>query len=278
MTNLEKSAKKDTVSMIVTILLYGVGAAAVPYVWVSNFLGGAKEVEWLMGFVAKTACAMLPLYLIFQFGFADILKVNGKKMMAALLTVPALLVMVNNLPIVPVMMGDMSINANFLQYLTYGLFCLSIGILEEITYRGCLLPLCMFKCSKDKKGMFWAVVISSALFGGLHLFNLLGGFSPAVFLQVGYSFLIGLVCGFTLIVSGNIYLPILYHAIFDFGGFLLTEGLATGVLWTIENVLWTLFSSIVFGVVIIIIFIKEDFSHVYDSWNLNRVEKARGEE
>ena len=44
MTNLEKSAKKDTVSMIVTLLLYGVGAASVPYAWLAGLLGGAKEV------------------------------------------------------------------------------------------------------------------------------------------------------------------------------------------------------------------------------------------
>ena len=109
----------------------------------------------------------------------------------------------------------------------------------------------------------------------MHLFNLLGGFNPMVFLQVGYSFLIGLVCGFALIVGGNIYLPILFHAIFDFGGFLMDKGLATGVLWTVENVIWTLISSIVLGVIIVIIFIKKDFSHLYDDWNLTRVEEAR---
>ncbi|MBR2384748.1 MAG: CPBP family intramembrane metalloprotease [Clostridia bacterium] len=274
MTNLEKSAKKDTVSMIVTILLYGVGAASVPYVWVSNLLGGAKEVEWTVAFLLKTLCAVLPVYLIFQFGFSNMFKISKGKVKAYLLTLPAFLVMLNNLPFVPLIMGNMSINGTFLQFLTYFLFCLSIGILEEITYRGCLLPLCAYKCSRDKKGLFWAVVISSALFGALHLFNLLSGFSPAVFLQVGYSFLIGLVCGFALIVSGNIYLPIIFHAIFDFGGFLLGEGLAIGVLWTMENVIWTLLSSIVLGVFIIIIFIKKDFSLVYDDWNLNRVEQS----
>lgn len=271
MTNLEKSAKKDTVSMIITVLLYGAGAASVPYVWLSNLFGGLKEVEWLVAFVVKTACAILPVYLIFQFGFSDLLKVNSKKLKASLLTLPAFLVMVNNFPFVPIKLGNMSINATFLKFLTYSLFCLSIGVLEETVFRGCLLPLCMLKCSKDKKGLFWAIVLSSALFGAMHLLNLLGGFSPAVFLQVGYSFLIGLVCGFSLVVSGNIFLPILFHAIFDFGGFLIGEGLAVGVLWGIENVLWTAISSVALAIPMIIIFIKKDFSHLYDDWNLNRV-------
>ena len=275
MTNLEKSAKKDTVSMIVTLLLYGVGAASVPYAWLASLFGGAKEVEWVCAFLLKMICAILPVYLIYQFGFGGMLRLDRCKFKSFVLTVPALLIMVNNLPFIPVMMGDMSINGTFFQFFTYFLLCLSIGVLEEVIYRGCLLPLCVFKCKKDKVGLFWAVVLSSALFGAMHLFNLLGGFNPMVFLQVGYSFLIGLVCGFALIVGGNIYLPILFHAIFDFGGFLMDKGLATGVLWTVENVIWTLISSIVLGVIIVIIFIKKDFSHIYDDWNLTRVEEAR---
>ncbi len=270
MTNLEKSAKKETVSMIITVLLYGIGAASVPYVWLSDLLGGAKELEWFFGFVVKTACSILPVYLIIQFGFSNLLKVKTKAFKTCLLTLPALLVMVNNFPFIPLMLGDMSINGTFLQFLTYSLLCLSIGILEETVFRGCVLPLCAFKCSNDKKGLFWAVVISSAVFGAVHLFNLLGGFSPAVFLQVGYSFLIGLVCGFALIVSGNIYLPILFHAVFDFGGFLVGEGLATGVLWSVENIIWTAAASVVLGVIIVMIFIKKDFSGIRTDWNLNR--------
>ncbi|MBR2336410.1 MAG: CPBP family intramembrane metalloprotease [Clostridia bacterium] len=277
MTNLEKSAKKDTVSMIITLLLYGVGAASVPYAWLAGLFSAGKEAEWITAFVLKAVCSVLPVYLIFQFGFGDLLRLNGKKLKASILTLPAILVMVNNLPILPVMSSNMSINGTFSKFICYGLFCLSIGIIEETVYRGCLLPLCAFKCSRDKKGLFWAVVISSALFGAMHLFNLFAGFSPVVFLQVGYSFLIGAVCAFALIVSGNIYLPILLHATFDFGGFLLSEGLATGELWTAQNVIWTAVSSVVLAVVIIIIFIKKDFSHVFDDWNLNRLEERKEE-
>ena len=51
MNGLERSAKKETVSMIVTVLLYAIGASSIPYYWVSNLLGGAKEWEWLFGFL-----------------------------------------------------------------------------------------------------------------------------------------------------------------------------------------------------------------------------------
>ena len=158
------------------------------------------------------------------------------------------------------------------------MYCFSIGLLEETAFRGCVLPLFLIKFSKDKKGIFWAVVASSLVFGAVHLLNLLNGFSPAVFLQVGYSFLIGATCGFALIVSGNIYLPIILHGVFNVGGMFFSESFAQGVLWTGANVVWTIITSIVFCVIIVMIFIKKDFSHVRESWNLNRVAKAREEE
>ena len=277
MTALEKSAKKDVWGMVITVLLYAIGAVSVPYIQFAKWLSLGKDFELLFGFLSKTLCSILPIYLIFQFGFGDLFKLGKDKIRAFIFTVPAFLIMLNNLPILPVMSGDMSINAQFLRVITYLLYCLSIGVLEETIFRGCILPLLLYKFSKDKKGVFWAVVISSAIFGGMHLLNLLGGFSPMVFLQVGYAFLIGAVCGYTLVASGNIYLPILFHALFDVGGLLLSEGLAVGTLWTTINVVWTAISSVVLGLAIIIIFLKKDFSHQLSRLNLDRVIIEKGD-
>lgn len=271
MTTLERSAKNETVSMIITVLLYAAGAASVPYVWVSNLFGGAKEIEWILGFIAKMSLAILPVYLIIQFGFKEMFKISARGVKASIFAIPAVLVAINNLPIIPLMSGDMSINAGFWQMLPYCLFCLSIGVLEEMSFRGCLLPLFLYKFPKDKKGMFWAIVYSSAIFGAMHLLNLLGGFSAGVFLQVGYSFLIGMICAFALVISENIYLPILMHGIYDIGGFMASEGVAIGEIWTTTNIVWTAISSVIFAIFIIIIFIKKDFPHVYENWNLLRV-------
>ena len=61
MKGLEKSAKSDTKGMIFTIVLYAIGASSVPYVWMANLFGGGKELEWIIGFIAKTLCAILPV-------------------------------------------------------------------------------------------------------------------------------------------------------------------------------------------------------------------------
>ena len=51
-----------------------------------------------------------------------------------------------------------------------------------------------------------------------HLLNLFGGFSGAVFLQVGYSFLLGGMCAFTLLCTKNIFCAAAVHAVFNFCG------------------------------------------------------------
>ena len=180
----------------------------------------------------------------------------------------AVLVAVNNLPFAPFITGDMAFNEHIGGLFPYILYCLSIGILEETIFRATLLPLFVRKFGQDKKGLTLAVVVSSAVFGAMHLLNLLGGFSPSVFLQVGDSFLIGCVCSITLLASGSVYVPILIHALFDVGGFLLESGFVVGELWTTGNVIYTLVSSIILAIIIVIRFFKSDFSVVLSEWEI----------
>ena len=77
MNGLEKSAKQETVYMIVTVLLYAIGAASIPYNWLSDLLGGAKEWEWTFGFLTKILASILPFYLIVKFGFKKALSFKG---------------------------------------------------------------------------------------------------------------------------------------------------------------------------------------------------------
>lgn len=269
MTNLERSAKKDTVGMIVTLIIYAIGAVSVPYVKIAAWLGGGKTLEWYLAFAFKTICSVLPVYLIFQFGFKkSIVGLSGGRK-GLLMCLPALLVAVNNFPFVPLICGDMSFNGAIGGLFPYVLYCLSIGFMEEIIFRGNVLPLFMYKFGRDKKGLFFSVITSSAIFGAMHLLNLIGGFSPLVFLQVGYSFLIGCMCALCLLFSGNIIVPAIIHAVFDVGGFLTDAGFCSGTLWTTANVIFTAAFSVIMASILIALFIKTDFSYVYEDWNLN---------
>lgn len=269
MTNLEKSAKKDTAGMILTLILYAVGAVSVPYVKVAGWLGGGQELEWYLAFAFKLICSILPVYLIFQFGMKKMITSFSGRTKGLLLCIPALLVALDNFPIVPLIESKMAFNGAIGRLIPYILYCLSIGIMEETIFRGNIFPLFMYKFSHTKKGLFRAIVSSSALFGAMHLLNLFGGFSPMVFLQVGYSFLIGCMCALCLIFSGNIIIPIVVHALFDVGGFLFDFGFCVGELWTTANIIVTAALSVVFAAALIIAFVKTDFSYVYEEYNLN---------
>lgn len=96
---------------------------------------------------------------------------------------------------------------------------LAVGLLEEITFRGLVLPLAWRRYAKTRRSLFLTVLIGSAAFGLIHLANLLegAGLLPTL-LQVGYSTLIGGMCAIVLLRTGNLIWCILLHAIFDFGG------------------------------------------------------------
>ena len=162
MTALEKSAKNDTVGMILTLILYAVGAVSAPYVKVAEWLGGGPELEWYLAFAFKTICSILPVYLMFQFGFKKAVTGSGGGIKGFLLCVPAFLVALDNFPFLPLITGSLKFVGSAGDIFPYVLYCLSIGVMEETIFRGNVLPLFMFKFSKDKKGTLCAVVVSSA--------------------------------------------------------------------------------------------------------------------
>lgn len=264
---LEKSAKTDPKGMIFTVVLYAIGAVSVPYAKLAAWLGGGESLEMWLGFLTKTLLSAVPFYLIFQFSMKGMFGVVPKWKTGVLLSLPAFVVAADNFPIVPQIMGDSTINVTFSRFVPYFLYCFSIGLLEESIFRGNVFPLFLYAFPRSKKGMFYAVTASSAVFGAMHLLNLFGGFSPAVFLQVGYSFLIGCTCALVMLFTGNLFFAVAVHSLFDLGGFLY-DCFGTGVLWTRENVIVTAVVSVIMAGLMVFFFFKRDLSAVYDKWNI----------
>jgi membrane protease YdiL (CAAX protease family) len=84
------------------------------------------------------------------------------------------------------------------------------GIGEEIAFRGILLRLLRVR------GLWPAVIVSSALFGLLHVANLFVG-SPwyTVLLQVTFSAMAGVGYAAMRLRTGSLLVPILLHAVYD---------------------------------------------------------------
>ena len=156
---------------------------------------------------------------------------------------PALVIAVNNLPIIALISGEARVTNAKLLWL-FALECLFIGVFEELAFRGVLLPMLLQRRRSSTREIFWVTAVSSAAFGLIHLINLAegAGFGATV-LQVGYSFLIGGMCAIVLLKTGSLPLCILLHAVYDFCGGLVTT-LGVGRLWDTPTVILTAVLSV----------------------------------
>lgn len=151
---------------------------------------------------------------------------------------PSLAVVVNNLPLIALADGSARVERTDLLPL-FLLECFLIGLFEELAFRGTLFLAILEKRRGTTRQIFLTSFVSSALFGLVHLANLLEGAGVgATLLQVGYSFLIGGMCTIVLLKTGNILFCILLHAIFDVGGGLLST-VGSGYQWNTPTVIVT---------------------------------------
>lgn len=137
-----------------------------------------------------------------------------------LFTIPAFLVVLNNLPFIPCLKGQVTMIYTAPRYwFWFALESLAIGLFEEFAFRGVILLMFAEKRHRTRKDLFVCILLTSAVFGGVHLLNVLAGSGiVAVLEQIAYSFLIGAMCAVVLYKTANVWLCVLLHALFDFNG------------------------------------------------------------
>ncbi len=241
MNKLVKDAEKFPLVHILIVSLLGTGLWLLPLDKLfALFISDLYLATILGGSTMRLITAGLAVFMIFKYGFYKQFKLfNGFK--SLLVTLPFLLVSLNNLPIIGLALGNVQTHTNTAGTLCYILYCLSIGLCEELVFRGIVFPLCLKITSKLKQGVFWGIAMSSAIFGVLHLLNLFNGAGVgATFLQVGYSFLIGGMCAVSVCVTGNIFSAVLLHFIYDIGGLMTGNlGIAVGNPWDTATIIIT---------------------------------------
>jgi membrane protease YdiL (CAAX protease family) len=180
---------------------------------------------------------------------------------------PAIAVVVNNLPIYPLISGIATVSAPAWKILLLAAECFCIGFFEETCFRGVILLGFMEKRMDTKLKQLYAILLSSAVFGGIHLVNLFLGASPvAVLMQIGYSFLIGAMCSVILLKTANIWLCVMLHAVFDFCGALVPT-LGQGIIWEPLTVTLTVVIAVATTVFYTAAFIKirsEEIARIYN--------------
>ena len=100
-----------------------------------------------------------------------------------------------------------------------------IGWAEEIVFRGVILNLLLERFSNSRGGIIVATVISSVMFGALHLNNYFAGVKlESALVQAVQAMALGLVFAAVYVRTGNIWIGIIMHAAVDFAG-LMSSGI-----------------------------------------------------
>ncbi|MDY0074926.1 MAG: type II CAAX endopeptidase family protein [Acholeplasmataceae bacterium] len=136
-----------------------------------------------------------------------------------LVIVPALVVSMNNFPVIATLSGQAELIDPVYRIFLFFLECLSIGFFEEIIFRAILLIYLVELLSDKKQGVLIAIILSSILFGLMHLLNYFTGSTLIdTLMQVGYSTLLGMMWAVIYLKTKNIWLVMILHATYNFFG------------------------------------------------------------
>lgn len=198
--------------------------------------------------VSRFFAAVVCIGLLCRFSLSHLFAPTKPWLRPFLVILPCFAIAINNFPFLSVFLGDAALGSCMTDYVVYGLLCLSVGLFEEVAFRGCVFTVALERIPKIESAplrVFVACVLSSALFGLVHLTNLLAGASVGyVILQVGYSFLIGSMCAIIMVKTSNIWYGILLHAIYNFAGGIVPE-FGHGRIWTVPTIVWTAVVSVI---------------------------------
>ena len=251
--------KRGALSSGFLVAVFVLGWILLPSDWLGDLFGIPGEAgRWFGLTVMRILGFALAVWVIWDLKFR-ILGIPGAGK-AALWCLPFFLVAINNAPIYALSTGAASVDAAGWELAIYLAECLFIGAFEECAVRGVVLPLFLVGSPRNKKGILFAILLSSAVFGLLHLVNLFSGAGIGpVILQVGYTFLIGAMCGLVLIRTRSIWWCVLIHFVYDIGGLMSGQILAAGsALWDVPTVIVTALLGVFAGIYGIVSYWRSD--------------------
>ncbi len=260
---------KRKISIIITVAFV---AMMIAYFVLSNLLNlqemlGEELSRSVEMIVTRALSGGVFLTIIAYLGYKILNPVRKPFGRALLFCIPAFLVVINNLPIYPLATGMAEVTSPVWRVAVLALECLMVGLFEETCFRGAVLLGFLEKRRETTLGRFMAIILSSAVFGVVHLVNILLGSSPmAVILQIGYSFLIGAMCSVVLMKTANIWLCVILHAVFNFCG-ALVPNCGEGIIWEPFTVTITVIIAVATTVYMVISFFKiktEEVDKIYN--------------
>lgn len=157
--------------------------------------------------------------------------------------IPAFAVVINNLHIYTLITGVEKVTAGGDMIALLALECFCVGLFEEMAFRGVVFLGILEKRRRRVLDIVIAIIISSVIFGIVHSLNFFYMSPGAVIQQIGYSFLIGAMCSVVLVRTKNIWICVVLHAIFNFGGALVPT-LGKGFVWDTPTIIVTVIIAV----------------------------------
>ncbi len=186
MITLKEDARKTPLFHVIVIVALGVALITLPAYKVLSLIEVNDFIAFnLGGGIWRIAIAVVALIFIYKYGFNKVV-FNRLGLKNILFIIPILLVAINNFPIIGASRGTVIFTHGTLDNLIYVLYCLSVGLAEQLIFTGLVFPLFTIYFKDKKHTLFLAVVCTGIAFSLSHLMNLFGGASIGqVALQVG---------------------------------------------------------------------------------------------
>ena len=219
--------KKHTWIFVIGIMIFGLCSNLVTGLLQSMFARELTQYYWIM-VGCKCAFAILPVILMVKWGY--IRKSNGAKIGKGFLVgaVSILFCLPNVLPYLFIDKSYMAVKMSIVIAIAFA--ALSIGLIEEAGVRGVLLPLFYEKWSGKKHAYYKAAIISSLIFGCIHLNwsirylleygNLSMEYLLGNLYQVYYTFCFGIFAAGVTIYTRSILPMVFWHGVCDFSAFI----------------------------------------------------------
>ncbi len=225
------------------------------YRFFNGYLGITEDMYMMLTrFIGGGACIFFMLEFSFQ---AALRPLGNKKIIPVLAILPAFVIAINNFPFVSFFSGEWKPAMNTREITMFALSCLCVGFFEEMAFRGCALMFFLKKRTGTRLGVFLSIIFASAIFGLVHMLNLFTSSPGAVFMQIGYSTLIGALCSVVLLTTENIWLCVLCHGLYNFCG-----GMnGVGEMWTTPQMIFTAVVAVAVAAYMIWLFFKIPLSN-----------------
>ena len=153
--------------------------------------------------------------------------------------------------------GNATVDATAGKIILLAAECLAVALFEEMAFRGVILLGFAEKRRGSRLGLFISIVLSSAVFGAVHLLNIFTSSPIAVLMQIGYSFLIGGMCSVVLLKTANIWHCVAIHAIFNLSGAIVTT-FGYGEIWDRFTIIVTAIIAVLTFVYMLVFFLRFD--------------------